>query len=106
LRRVGPPAADRTACRRRPLDTPTSERAVPVIIFSTAPAAARSFLRAWTGEIAGGDPATPPDVREFIDWDYYKERLGSTIQKIITIPAAYQVGPPTRRSTCCRSYLC
>ena len=30
------------------------------------------------------------DVRSIIDWDYYKERLGKTIQKIITIPAALQ----------------
>lgn len=31
-----------------------------------------------------------PDVRELVDWAYYKERLGSAIQKIITIPAAMQ----------------
>jgi len=29
-------------------------------------------------------------VRELVDWAYYKERLGSAIQKIITIPAAMQ----------------
>lgn len=27
---------------------------------------------------------------QILDWDYYIERLGSTIQKIITIPAALQ----------------
>lgn len=32
-----------------------------------------------------------PDVRDVVDWDYYRERLGSAIQKIITIPAAMQV---------------
>jgi DNA polymerase epsilon subunit 1 len=31
-----------------------------------------------------------PDVRDIIDWAYYKERLGNAIQKIITIPAAMQ----------------
>lgn len=31
-----------------------------------------------------------PDVRAIVDWGYYKERLGSAIQKIITIPAAMQ----------------
>ncbi len=31
-----------------------------------------------------------PDVRDIVDWDYYRERLGSAIQKIITIPAALQ----------------
>ena len=34
-----------------------------------------------------------PDVREIVDWDYYRERLGGTIQKIITIPAAMQRVP-------------
>ena len=27
---------------------------------------------------------------QILDWDYYIERLGNTIQKIITIPAAMQ----------------
>lgn len=31
-----------------------------------------------------------PDVRDIVDWEYYRERLGSAIQKIITIPAAMQ----------------
>ncbi len=31
-----------------------------------------------------------PDVRDIVDWNYYRERLGSAIQKIITIPAALQ----------------
>ena len=30
------------------------------------------------------------DIRKVLDWDYYIERLGGTIQKIITIPAALQ----------------
>lgn len=34
-----------------------------------------------------------PDVRAIIDWSYYKERLGSAIMKIITIPAAMQRVP-------------
>lgn len=29
-------------------------------------------------------------IRSIIDWSYYKQRLGSAIQKIITIPAAMQ----------------
>jgi DNA polymerase epsilon subunit 1 len=34
-----------------------------------------------------------PDVRDIVDWAYYKERLGNAIQKIITIPAAMQRVP-------------
>ena len=30
------------------------------------------------------------DIRSIIDWSYYKQRLSSAIQKIITIPAAMQ----------------
>ncbi|CAB4064926.1 POLE [Lepeophtheirus salmonis] len=30
------------------------------------------------------------DIRKILDWNYYIERLGGTIQKIITIPAALQ----------------
>lgn len=30
------------------------------------------------------------DIRDVLDWSYYIERLGGTIQKIITIPAAMQ----------------
>jgi len=29
-------------------------------------------------------------VAQILDWDYYIERLGNAIQKIITIPAALQ----------------
>ncbi len=29
-------------------------------------------------------------MRDIVDWEYYKERLGNAIQKIITIPAAMQ----------------
>ncbi len=59
----------------------------------------------WTGPICVSPPpvspsvlpsptAAPtdcvPDVRDIVDWAYYRERLGSAIQKIITIPAAMQ----------------
>lgn len=32
-------------------------------------------------------------MRDILDWDYYRERLGNAIQKIITIPAAMQGVP-------------
>ena len=40
---------------RRPDDAPTSERAIPVAIFSTEPAVARSFLRRWCGHLSSGE---------------------------------------------------
>ena len=39
---------------RRPENLPTSERAIPVAIFSTSPTVQRSFLRKWCGEVGGG----------------------------------------------------
>lgn len=33
---------------------------------------------------------TDYDIRRVLDWDYYIERLGGCIQKIVTIPAALQ----------------
>ena len=46
----------------------------------------RHFLRKWLHDYSLADP----DIREILDWDYYIERLGGTIQKIVTIPAALQ----------------
>lgn len=39
---------------KRPENSPTSERAVPVAIFSTEPSVARTFLRKWVGDLAQG----------------------------------------------------
>ena len=70
----------------RPADAPVTERAIPVAIFSADVAVKRSFLRRWTLDHSLDNF----DIRYIIDWAYYRERLGSTIQKIITIPAALQ----------------
>ncbi|KAJ2898425.1 hypothetical protein MKZ38_003932 [Zalerion maritima] len=69
----------------RPKNAPVTERAVPVAIFSAEPETKRFYLKKWFKE----DP-TDTDPRALLDWDYYLERLGSVIQKLITIPAAYQ----------------
>ncbi|OAL63040.1 DNA polymerase epsilon catalytic subunit A [Trichophyton rubrum] len=68
-----------------PRNSPITERAVPVAIFSAEENIKRFFLRKWLKE----DPGDM-DPRTIIDWDYYLERLGSVIQKLITIPAALQ----------------
>ncbi|KAL6249519.1 DNA polymerase epsilon catalytic subunit [Rhinocladiella similis] len=69
----------------KPRNTPVTERAIPVAIFSADENVKRFFLRKWLKE----DPGDM-DPRTVIDWDYYLERLGSVIQKLITIPAALQ----------------
>lgn len=71
---------------KKPLGSPVTERAIPVEIFSAEYDVKSHYLKKWLK-----DPSiTDFDPRAIIDWDYYTERLGSTVQKIITIPAAYQ----------------
>lgn len=68
----------------KPLDSPVTERAIPVAIFSSDKK--EYFLKRWLK-----DPSLSEfDPRSVIDWNYYHERLASVVQKIITIPAAYQ----------------
>ncbi|MCJ1294308.1 DNA polymerase epsilon catalytic subunit [Xylographa carneopallida] len=69
----------------RPKNAPVTERAIPVAIFSAEQSVKRYFLRKWMKD----DPGDM-DPRTILDWNYYLERLGSVIQKLITIPAALQ----------------
>ena len=69
----------------RPKNAPVTERAVPVAIFSAEESVKRAYLKKWLKE----EPADT-DPRALLDWDYYLDRLGSVIQKLITIPAALQ----------------
>ncbi|CAA6660705.1 unnamed protein product [Spirodela intermedia] len=66
------------------LGTPVSERAVPVAIFETDSEIVKFYLRKWCRI------SSDVGIRSIIDWSYYKQRLSSAIQKIITIPAAMQ----------------
>ncbi|QPG73937.1 hypothetical protein FOA43_001252 [Brettanomyces nanus] len=70
----------------RPIGSPVTERAIPTVIFSSDFAVKQKYLRRWLK-----DPGLDDfDPRSIIDWSYYRERLASSIQKIITIPAALQ----------------
>jgi DNA polymerase epsilon subunit 1 len=70
----------------KPLGAPVTERAVPVAIFSAEESVKRMYLRKWLKDSS----LTNFDLRSILDWAYYIERLGSVIQKLITIPAAMQ----------------
>ncbi|SCU95828.1 LAFA_0G02542g1_1 [Lachancea sp. 'fantastica'] len=70
----------------RPVNTPVTERAIPVAIFSADLSLKKVFLRRWLADSS----LDSFDPRTIIDWEYYRERLASVIQKIITIPAALQ----------------
>ncbi|KAF8901150.1 hypothetical protein CPB84DRAFT_1815239 [Gymnopilus junonius] len=70
----------------KPAGAPVTERAVPVAIFSAEESIKRTYLRRWLKDSS----LVNFDLRSILDWDYYIERLGSVIQKLITIPAAMQ----------------
>lgn len=69
----------------KPRNAPVTDRAIPVAIFSAEEPVKCYFLRKWLRE----EPDNM-DPRAIIDWDYYLDRLGSVVQKLITIPAALQ----------------
>ncbi|KAJ7579680.1 hypothetical protein C8J56DRAFT_1169553 [Mycena floridula] len=70
----------------KPFGAPVTERAVPVAIFSAEESVMRTYLRKWLKDSS----LVNFDLRSILDWQYYIERLGSVIQKLITIPAAMQ----------------
>lgn len=70
-----------------PIGAPVTERAIPVAIFKAEPKVRVHYLRRWTKQSTVSDDT---DIRDILDWEYYLERLGNCIQKIITIPAALQ----------------
>ncbi|KAG6837398.1 hypothetical protein H0H93_010016 [Arthromyces matolae] len=70
----------------KPVGAPVTERAVPVAIFSAEESVKRTYLRKWLKDSS----LVNFDLRSILDWNYYIERLGSVIQKLITIPAAMQ----------------
>eukprot|EP00960_Hanusia_phi_P004315 125836-Hanusia_phi.AAC.3 len=73
---------------RNPEGSPVTERAIPVEIFKAEPRIQSSFLKKWCNTSSLVDSSI--DVRSILDWQYYKDRLASSIQKIVTIPAAMQ----------------
>ncbi|KAJ1486875.1 hypothetical protein T484DRAFT_1788268, partial [Baffinella frigidus] len=74
---------------RTPEGAPVTERAIPVEIFKADKETQEALLRKWCNSSSMID--TSLDVRTILDWQYYKDRLGKAIQKIVTIPAAMQL---------------
>lgn len=70
----------------KPAGAPVTERAIPVAIFSAEESIKRTYLRKWLKDSSLANF----ELRSILDWQYYIERLGSVIQKLITIPAAMQ----------------
>ncbi|XP_013399576.1 DNA polymerase epsilon catalytic subunit A [Lingula anatina] len=71
---------------KKPEGSPVTERAIPLAIFQAEPGVKKHYLKKWLKSPSMSDF----DIRAILDWEYYIERLGSCVQKIITIPAALQ----------------
>ncbi|KAF4531720.1 hypothetical protein B566_EDAN008933 [Ephemera danica] len=71
---------------RQPEGSPVTERAVPVAIFQAEESVRRHYLCRWLKD----STLENLNIRSVLDWNYYIERLGGCIQKIVTIPAAMQ----------------
>lgn len=71
---------------KKPEGAPVAERAIPLAIFQAEPSVCKHYLKKWLK----AQSVSELEVRNFLDWEYYIERLSGCIQKIITIPAALQ----------------
>ena len=71
---------------KKPEGAPVTERAIPLTIFQAESSVRKFYLRKWLKSPSLDDY----DIRAILDWEYYIERLGSAIQKIVTIPAVMQ----------------
>ena len=60
---------------KMPIDAKVAERAIPTAIFDTDKAIKEKFLKKWLKD----QRAENFDLRNILDWDYYKERLGGAI---------------------------
>lgn len=72
-----------------PKGVQVSQRCIPVIVFQMEKEDCLRYLRKWTEN----RNLNSTDVRGIIDWNYYIERIGGAVQKIISIPAALQGVP-------------
>ncbi|KAI4291287.1 DNA polymerase epsilon subunit 1 [Pancytospora philotis] len=66
---------------RFPVNAPTAERCIPVLIFRHPQR--DEYLRRWLGTGCS-------DLRRIIDWAYYRTRFDSILQRLVVIPAYLQ----------------
>lgn len=60
---------------KKPIGAKVAERAIPTAIFECDENVMKKFIRKWVKDSA----LTDFDMRTLIDWQYYKERVASTI---------------------------
>ncbi len=94
---VGAACACAVLCR--PENQPTSERAIPVSIFSAEPAVARSYLRQWCGDVGSGACAQGRLAAcTFVGWRC--RRLCGLLDGAAYCRPAKQQGSAARKGVC------
>lgn len=72
---------------KQPSNAPVNQRSIPISIFKLKEHSIKmKFLRKWLDD----QRLEEANLKEILDWDYYTERLGKQVQKMITIVAAFQ----------------
>ncbi|CAC9696379.1 DNA polymerase epsilon, catalytic subunit a, putative [Plasmodium sp. DRC-Itaito] len=72
----------------KPIGSDITFRAIPIQIFKTNIDTQIHYLSKWLG--TKFPPNVPVNVRDIIDWDYYKQKLEVQILKLVIIPAIKQ----------------
>ncbi|CRG93880.1 DNA polymerase epsilon, catalytic subunit a, putative [Plasmodium gallinaceum] len=72
----------------KPVGSDITFRAIPIQIFKTNVDTQIYYLSKWLG--TKFPPNVPVNVRDIIDWDYYKQKLEVQILKLVIIPAIKQ----------------
>ncbi|GAW81728.1 DNA polymerase epsilon, catalytic subunit a [Plasmodium gonderi] len=72
----------------KPIGSDITFRAIPIQIFKTNVETQIHYLGKWLGVKL--PPNVPVNVRDIIDWDYYKQKLEVQILKLVIIPAIKQ----------------
>lgn len=70
---------------RYPEGESVTSRALPQVVFRAEATEKEKYLKKWLG-----GNFVPENLRDIIDWGYYRERLGNVAAKIIIVPAALQ----------------
>jgi DNA polymerase epsilon subunit 1 len=71
----------------KPTGVPLNERSIPTVIFAIKDEPIKlKMLRRWLKD----NRLEEADLKSIVDWGYYIERLSNTMQKMVTISAAYQ----------------
>lgn len=84
-KRVRNPVTKRITIEKYTIKEKISQRVIPMSLFDAPPDQIRKYLKRWFGI-----NATSVDIKDYIDWDAYKDSLVSSIERTLIHPASRQ----------------